>query len=273
MRFWFQNLNKNGGRMFYFRGYIGKLRYEFASGPSIRLELNHGTISSDAETTISIGLFFVTVYLSLPLPKKWYLSRKCIATWDDNREFTLTDSRRYGFYFHDWAFVWSFHQKVGESSSQDPWWMRQYIHIDDLFLGRTEYMTRDIYDAEKISFKIGDKEFVMDSIRWFDATWFRRHIPICWLEQKQVRVEMKISKPPMRAGKGENSWDCGDDGVFGVTQNWKHARPTWDNKVEMIRLAISDYAQRALKDAKRYGSGGGEHGIRFTDQFEFVGKP
>ena len=277
LRHWFQNLNDDGRHWFHFRGsFLNRnhqtlLRYSLWSGRALRLEYAHGA-GDEREATLSIGLGFVTIHLGVPLPDKWCFKRKCIATWDNNREFYVTDGRRYGFYWREWALVWFWHQREHESGN-GPWWRYFYFHLDDFIWGRTEYMTHDITEAENVQFKLGGKTFVMNSIRWYDATWFRRRIPIALYANKMVRVEMKIDKPPMRAGKGENSWDCGDDGSFGLTMSWNHKRPNWLDKSESVREAIREYADNALKDAKRYGAGGGEQGIRASDQLEFVDPP
>ena len=279
MRHWFQNLNEDGKRWFHFRGAIHRehryrnlLRYEAWSGPGLRLEYTHGGRGdSDNEANLSLGLLFFTLSISWPMPDRGLFKRKSIATWDGNKEFYLTDGRVYGFYVYDWTIVWSWSQRIHESISGEPWWRKFYFRIDDFFLGRTEYMTHDLLDAERIAFKLGGKEFVMDSIRWYQATWFRRRIPLCLYEKKLVRVDMKIDKPPMRSGKGENSWDCGDDGTYGLTQPWTHERPSWTNRAAVTRLAIEDYVAHVRGAAKKYGSSAGERGIKSTDAFEYLG--
>lgn len=50
-------------------------------------------------------------------------------------------------------------------------------------------------------------------------------------------------------GKGENSWDCGDDAFRSVTS------PTdWDNDRMSLRLALEDLAMSVLKRRQRYAS-------------------
>jgi hypothetical protein len=275
MRHWFWNLNERGRYMFHFRGTLhgerkSLLRYEAWSGPALKLEYTHGN-SDENEANLSLGLIFFSLSLSWRIPESWCFKRKYIATWDNDREFTLIDGRCYGFYTYEWALSWKWNQRINESLSGGPWWKQFYFRIDDFFLGRTEYMTHDLMDAENVAFKLGGKEFIMDSVRWYDATWFRRRIPLSLYGKKMVRAEMKINKPPMRSGKGENSWDCGDDGTFGLTTTWEHERPTWLNKKQMTKLAVQDYVTEVLKDAKRYGSSDGERGISVGDVFEFVG--
>lgn len=278
MRFWFQNLKKEDRekRLFHFRGSVSTDRrwlfdYSAWSGPSLKFEIVHGC-GDETKTAFWFGLLFFTAVIKIPLPKTWYFKRKCIATWDGDKEFWLTDGREYGFYLYQWALFWRWHQRIHESKSGEPWWRYFYFRIDDFFLGRTEYMERDLTDAENIAFRLGGKEFVIDSIKWTDASWFRRRIPIALHEHRQVRLHLKIDKPPMYSGKGENSWDCGDDGTYGVTMEWKHERPSWRNRDEMTKLAAKEYVDGVLKDAKRYGGSSSERGIRSNDAYEYVGR-
>lgn len=279
MHLWFQNLNDDGRRWFHFRGSVGRawdkkwFRYSFASGLALKFQYQHGE-ADDGENSsqLTLGLLFFTVYLTFWLPSRWYFKRKCIATWENDKEFWLVDGRIYGFYFYHWSLVWHWHQKVHESSGREKWYRHFYFHIDDFFLGRTRLVNDvDLVNSENVQFKIGEKTFTMNSIKWIRKGRFRSHIPYSLWHREWVSVEMKIDKPPMRAGKGENSWDLDDDGSFGLYMTWPHERPTWNNREAMNRLAIADYVESALKDAKKYGRGSGERGIRATDLFEYIG--
>lgn len=83
---------------------------------------------------------------------------------------------------------------------------------------------------------------------------------------------MEIEKPPMRAGKGENSWDLDDDGCFGMSAPWDKTPPTWKTRDQCAREAVAYYVESAMRDAKRYGSGDGERGINWRDSFEYIGR-
>jgi hypothetical protein len=281
IHWWFQNLNDNprDKRLFWFRGSIGPnyrsnwLKYEIASGPALRLKYQHGEAGDDdCSSCISIGLGFVTAYLTFNLPSSWYFKRKSVATWDNNKEFYFIDGRDYGFYLFEWAFVWSLHAKINESSSSDPWWMRQYIRLDDLVLGRVEVLKDDLTSIDNIAFKIGNAEFLMNSIAWYRYRRFRRFIPYSLYHQSSISVDMKIDKPPMRRGKGENSWDCDDDGSFGLHTGWKFESPTWQNRDKCAELAVRYYVDSAKKEAKKYGSGSGPRGIKSDSEFTYIGR-
>lgn len=257
---WFQNLAKEdrSEKLFHFRGEWGPdykniwLEYEFSSGPAFRIGFKIKPYNS---LSLTLGLFFFTAYLTFP-----FLS---FAKF-------ITQAKVTELYWFNWALVWKWMGNEWESNSGEPWWKSFYFHVDDFFLGKAESVKDELISEENIKFKIGEKEFLMNSIKWVQYRRFRQYIPFALYHDKWVSVDMKIDNPPMRAGKGENSWDCDDDGSFGIHMPWKHERPTWQNRKESVRLAVKDYILSAQKDAKRYGSGSGERGIKASDTFEVL---
>jgi hypothetical protein len=259
VRYWFQNLNEKKHKLFYFRGSISSsdnnkkyLKYEFSSGRSLKLKYSYG----DDGPQWTLGLLFFTVYLTSPI----------------FRVPSISTGRDYGFYFYEWAFVWSWHARQFEHNSSDQWWMHQYFRIDDFFLGKPESLIDELGKEENIWFKIGDKEFKMDSIKWTRGRSFRRHIPYSLFHKTWYSVNMEIEKPPMHSGKGENSWDCGDDGCFGLSAPWNFEPPKWSTTKESAKLAVQYYVEHVLKDAKRYGVSSGERGIRADLAWEYIGR-
>lgn len=275
----FHHINEGAteGRLFHHRWFwkTKKKDYnlEISTGLSLRLEFQRGEAGDcDQSCQLTIGLVFFTIYFTFPVPKSWLLQKKCTATWDNNREFYLTDGRLYGFYFYNWAFVWHWHARVHESRSSDPWWMSQYIHLDEKLLGRKECVLTDLNEVSDIYFKLGEKEFKINSIKWTRRKIFRTFIPFALWHRTLYFVEIKIDKPPMRSGKGENSWDCGDDGIFGMSALWKGAVPTWRNAKEIAQEATKMYVDSVLRDARKYGGSSGQDGIKATDPYQYIGR-
>lgn len=69
-------------------------------------------------------------------------------------------------------------------------------------------------------------------------TWKR---PRAWWSMKLVATDTQVPNPPQFAGKGENSWDCGDDGYYA-----SHSRSakTVEDAVEQYRLSVLDERKR-----------------------------
>ncbi len=272
MRHWFQNLAKEDSKLVHFRGTLwGKkkrlLSYSVWSGLNLRLSYIHGEADdSSGSSSLTIGLLFITVCLTFDLPKNWYFKRKCIATWDNNREFWLTDGRRYGFYFHDGAFVAYWNKPTASGDCQ------VYFQIDDFFLGRTEVHRQNVCEVKDVQFRIGQKEFKLDQVSWERCLRFRRNVPFSLWHKEYCRVEMEIENPPMRAGKGENSWDLEDDGTYGLSTTWPYPTPKGrlGELEELKKLAVKVYVENTLKSAHKYGAGGGERGVSASDAWEYI---
>lgn len=73
-----------------------------------------------------------------------------------------------------------------------------------------------------------------------------------WFSQTIRRCEIEIPGGIPCAGKGENSWDCGDDATFGSTSG----------KVSSIAEAVGNLIGRILNDRVRYGGWKDWHFIR-----------
>jgi len=255
---WFQNLAKEdkSGKLFHFRGQFGPdydkiwLKYEMCSGYGFRVGF---TIKPYRSLSLSLHPIFFSMHLTFP-----FFS---FARWIKQKKVTTL-------YWYHWSLVWSWMADEWESKSGLPWYKSFYFHVDDFFLGQAESLEHSITHIENVKFKIGDKEFLMNKIEWKRYRRFRRHIPFSLYHHAWTSVKMDIEKPPMRAGKGENSWDIENDGSFGMSMPWRHESPSWNNRPECARLAILDYIKSAQKDAKRYGSGSGERGISAKDTFE-----
>lgn len=257
---WFQNLNENKNKLFHFRGSFGSsynkqwFTYEVCSGFELRFKV---TICPYKQIGLQIAPLFCSLYLNFP-----FFS---FAKWIEEKKTT-------GFYVFQWALVWSFMENEWDNPSRRPWWKHFYFRIDDFILGKPESLKDELVSADDVFFELGNTKFKMDSIQWIRYRRFRRHIPYTLFHRTNYCVDMKIDKPPMRAGKGENSWDCDDDGSFGIHGPWKHQIPTYLNREECIRLAIDYYVDSVMRDAKKYGGGSGDRGINKTSEYKYIGR-
>lgn len=258
----FQNLNESGRHLFHFRGRIGRtwerrerFGYEIASGPAFRLMLTNG--DEDRELSLSLGLLFFTVWLRLP---GWSLP-------------LLARGRQYGFYIHEWE-VWAFFgSKIWESSSRDPWYYQIVIRPIDLLFGRTIYFKDEILSSwgpRRFAFR--GREFQMDDIKISRQFWFKTRIPFGLYRRELIQMEVKIDKPPMRAGKGENSWDCGDDGSFGLSCRYDGPTPSLANREQVMEWCARKYCENVAKDIKRYGRASDDTAHREAIGFKYLGR-
>ena len=73
-----------------------------------------------------------------------------------------------------------------------------------------------------------------EEVRW------RSNFP--WRKRRNTYWEISTDHPPLHAGKGENSYDQDDDGIFGCSVDG-----------ETIQEAIDAYRAKCLRDRERYG--------------------
>jgi hypothetical protein len=78
-------------------------------------------------------------------------------------------------------------------------------------------------------------QFMLEEHRWW-RSYFPRH--------KRVHryVDIRVDEPPMHAGKGENSYDLDDDGIFGMGV-----------PCETVEEAIKGYQEAVDRNRKKYG--------------------
>lgn len=151
------------------------------------------------------------VYLSLEGLGIWQPQEKHIFSWDNNREVWLPARRECDFYIHDWTIRFTPWGRWGEWRKADPWWVRGVsIDIRECVLGER------IYSAEELALvpchvpmPEGNYPAVAKVQRVTRG--FRR-----WFKRTGQEVTLNIPKGIPYAGKGENSWDCDDDGLFGI---------------------------------------------------------
>lgn len=265
-RRWHQNLNEDKKSWIHFRGSLTKERpkgrdfrligYEFLASKELQCRFRV-TLCRWPQIKFSFGFLFFSLYLTLP-----FFGFKRLG---------YEGERETGFYVHNWALVWSFWQDpMGGWSTRDPFWKHFYFSIDDFFLGRNEIIEDRVSEAENVYFKLGDREFCMNRIKWIKRRVIRRFIPYSLYHHTYYSVDMKIDKPPMHAGKGENSWDCGDDGSYGLFMGWKHGIPSWNETKKNSELAVRDYVDHCFrKPTKRYGRA--DDGLAHDIPFEFIG--
>ena len=123
-------------------------------------------------------------------------------------------------------------------SSREPWWMRWKLDIVETIFGRTQHTEREISRVETV-IPMPEKSYpclvVMKS-----EIWKRRRLP--WASQKIVRAHIDCKEGVPHPGKGENSWDCGDDATFGLTC-----------PAETVEQGIAKFVESVLRSRRRYG--------------------
>jgi len=161
--------------------------------------------------------------------------KKCIATWDHNREFWLTDQRECRLAIHDWTVYLSPWGRSMEWNTRDPWWVRGVsLNLKDCVLGKWRYTCEETGRPIEVAIPMPEGNY-MAIFTPQRQVWKRPR----WFQLVRESFDVKIPKGIPFAGKGENSWDCGDDGLYGMG-----ADGTMDEAIMRVRDTVLERRQR-----------------------------
>jgi hypothetical protein len=158
------------------------------------------------------------------------------------------DSRVFAFTVDGRGFRWECWAKDGHWSRSDPWWMNQSREWERLFFGKTATEDEIVDSGATLvpmpeanysaTFKITryEKSYVGPLGRLRDATLGKR---------SHFVTEIKPGNPVPVPGKGENSYDCGDDAIYSSSVGGRN-----------VDAAVARLIESALRDRRLYG---GQH--------------
>jgi hypothetical protein len=170
----------------------------------------------------------------------FYLSADGLPKW--LRRWLPEEERECSIAVHDgcvWINPWA---RVDEWRSKDPWWHKGLVlHVDDWLRGRAEYSAEVLQERDVL---IPMPEGAYPATGKLErCTWSRAR----WRSLVLKRVTIKVSNGIPHEGKGENSWDCGEDATYSITC-----------PADTIEDGIGKLVASVLESRKHYG-GGHEH--------------
>lgn len=146
-------------------------------------------------------------------------------------------SREVGINFHSgsvWVSLW---KPDGHWSRSEPRWWSFSFNPADFFLGRTKYTKREI-KKESAIVPMPEASYPA-TVTILEETWKRPRWPFATRRvASRIEVESGVPVP----GKGENSWDCGEDAIFSTSSS----DPT-------VSGAVAQMVKSALETRVRYG--------------------
>jgi hypothetical protein len=188
-------------------------------------------ILDEEPLSLSFACFLFAVWLNFdihawhaPLRKffrvEGYEDRELSFSWHDN-----------GLYWNLWtpSMEWS---KVKHGRRQGA------FHPVDFIFGKTKYSEIPISEC---NVEVPMPEGVYPAkIRLLEAQWKRPRWPFTWLRSR--RAEVTPLKPIPFPGKGENSWDCGEDATHSMICS-----------ADTVEEAIGKMVASVMRDRMRYG--------------------
>lgn len=220
MRFHWQNLQSHATRRSWLHGrcwFRRSLGWKNERFSSLNVEwsvpcghcgwgvtIGGGDCGKDFGFTFAIPLL-LTLYVTLDNAFK-----NSVVKWSVDQG----SGRQINCYFHDWTFRYSIWVGAFASWSRSypwcRWWRQGSIDMKNI-LGKEHCETTILQDRIPVTVPMPEGNYVgfakIEQRRWKRALWFPTVRTDYWLE---------IPKGIPHAGKGENSWDCGDDGLFGI---------------------------------------------------------
>jgi hypothetical protein len=155
-------------------------------------------------------------------------------------EWWMTNGREIGVQFFSgtiWLRLW--HDPM-ESRSNDPWWWEMRVNIPDLFLGRQKH-SEETLETREIIVPMPEGSYTgrctMKLETWKRSRWFAKRLV-------RAHIDMNAGQGIPFPGKGENSWDCGEDATWGMCTGAK-------DTVE----AVAHLFESVMRDRTRYGNG------------------
>ncbi len=122
-------------------------------------------------------------------------------------------------------------------SRSDPRWWSFSICPADILLGDSDYSTQDLR-SERVIVAMPEGPYPC-TVRIFESTWKR---PRWHWPRKMIRADITPDTPIPVPGKGENSWDCGEDATWSMTC-----------PAQTPEEAAAQLSQSILRDRDRYG--------------------
>lgn len=170
------------------------------------------SVSTDDEGwNLSVSVPPFSFYLSLEGLRLWQPKEKHIFTWDNNREVWLPARRECSFNIYDWTLRLTPWGKWGEWHSRDPWWVKGVsLDMRRLVLGKRVYRAVELALVPCVVPMPEGQYHAVAKVQRVTRGFSR------WFKRTAREVTLDIPKGIPFAGKGENSWDCGDDGLLGV---------------------------------------------------------
>lgn len=191
------------------------LRFEWALG--LRCGAHVELDPDENEITLNVAPIFGTFYLTL----EGRLARRIVerlvpyeVRTYEGKEYRAYKNRETGFYVMDWRvafFIWTDRNSWSRS---DPQWKQFSFDALDVIFGAHKH-TLEILEPERdTSIPMGEGAYAA-KVKLERRTWKRSRWPWWPFTRQRTSYDFNIPDGIPFPGKGENSWDCGDGGLFG----------------------------------------------------------
>ncbi len=215
----------------------------FDSTPSISLSVDGGERDFSIHIGFGIGIWLTFTDL---LPKSWYPS------YETKEYGNLPTEKEISLRFHHWSLWWCLWKDDSSWKSTDNKWQSNNINFERLLKGKHtckwEELEKDIFTISMI-----EGNYSTESVKKLRIDSWQR-----WFTKKSISYEVKsgyyeanefIECPIPIQGKGENSWDCGENARYSSSFPSTIIKPEIKNCLQ----ACLHFEQGVKLDRVRYG--------------------
>lgn len=185
----------------------GEVDVRVRNSAYLEVDLAHGGDSTFLGVTLSFFLFFFYIGFDHH-PLHCWLRDKI-----KRRGERYGNGRTVGIRWYEdvlWINLWN---DPMESRKSDPQWWHITICPVDIIFGRTRYETVQ-KTTERVVIPMPEGGYPA-TVKLYEARWRRPRWPFVW--GRMQRADVTPENPIPFPGKGENSWDCGEDATFSMT--------------------------------------------------------
>lgn len=191
-------------------------------------------LDSDHEDTVvfHIAIPPVSLWLTSDGPK-W--AQKLAEKLAPGEKYSYERKRELSFAVHNNSLWWNLWMNPDTWKSEDPKWRRGNINLEELLFGKSVYSERNVRTLD-LGIPMPEGVYPV-KLKMYEAVWkdrFRTRT----LSKACIDSEIGIPFP----GKGENSWDCGEDASYGLTTN-----------AETPEQAVAAQVASVLRERRKHG--------------------
>lgn len=236
-----QNLNDKsvdrlGSGIRHGRCWIGSFEicWQFFQRPGFHFSL--AIAEHEHALTIGLELFLFSFWISWDHFKvQSWLSDKI-----KRRDQKYGNGRSIALYWHEWGLWWTLWHDEMESRRDDPWYIQMHNwNFPDFFFGRSKYSSKTIKE-EMVIVPMPEGGYPA-LVKINEDQWKRPRWPF---PKRMIRSEVIPDKPIPFPGKGENSWDCGEDAMYSLYGPYDTP----------LKAAIAA-SESVMRDRLKYGGG------------------
>lgn len=198
------------------------------------------------EILLQLSVPPVSYFVGFPGPR-WLFDRLPFSF--GRKEFRYAGGdRSIGVRIFDSSIWWSLWEDKMESRSSDPRWMHGNVGLDDLahfLFGKTKREEK-VLEEHDVVIPLPERGYPA-KVRIEASTYTRERWRWWPILDRRLYATIELEKPPVIPGKGENSYDCGDDAIYSMSCSV--------GPHDSIEEAIGKYIAAVLKyRRKRSGS-------------------